>query len=135
MTANQGDGPHGTETILLAEDDKAVRAVTRKMLERLGYTVLEAANAAGALDQLPNSRIALLLTDVIMPGMNGRDLAERAAAIQPGMKVIFLSGYTDETILRHGVLHPNMHYIEKPFSPQALAAKVRSVLDQGHPPP
>ena len=125
---NPVDGRRGTETVLLAEDDQAVRAIARKMLEGLGYTVIEAANGQAALDQLPNDRISLLLTDVIMPGMNGRDLAERAAAIQPGIKVIFLSGYTDETITPHGVLHPSMAYLAKPFSAEALAEKVRSVL-------
>jgi two-component system, cell cycle sensor histidine kinase and response regulator CckA len=130
MKPDSESGLRGSETILLVEDDRAVRMVTRAMLEPLGYTVLEAANAQSALNQLPDDRVALMLTDVIMPGMNGRDLAERATAIQPGMKVIFLSGYTDETIKRHGVLHPAMNYLGKPFSPEALAGKVRSVLDQ-----
>ena len=120
----------GSETILLVDDDSAIRGITRTMLESIGYTVLEASNGQEALDLLPNDRIRILVTDVIMPGMNGRDLAERVSAIHPGIKVLFLSGYTDETVKRHAVLHPSMPYLEKPFSAEAIAEKVRSVLDQ-----
>jgi PAS domain S-box-containing protein len=122
----------GTEIILLAEDEAAVRAVARQSLERHGYTVLEAASGEAALDlaQRYAGRIHLLLTDVVMPGMSGRALALRFAALRPDMRTIYMSGYTDEAIARHGVLEPGVTYVQKPFSPGALARKVRDVLDE-----
>jgi PAS domain S-box-containing protein len=122
----------GTETVLLVEDEAAVRAVARQSLERHGYTVLEAASGEIALDlaQRYAGRIHLLLTDVVMPGISGRALALRFAALRPDMHTIYMSGYTDEAIARHGVLEPGITYVQKPFSPDALARKVRDVLDE-----
>jgi CheY-like chemotaxis protein len=124
----------GTETVLLAEDEAAVRAVARQALERHGYTVLEASSGEAALDLAKrySGRIHLLLTDVVMPGMSGRALALRLAGLRPGMRAIYMSGYTDEAITRHGVLEPGVTYVQKPFSPDALARKVREVLDEEH---
>jgi len=122
----------GTETVLLAEDEAAVRAVARQSLERHGYTVLEAPSGEAALDlaQRYSGRIDLLLTDVVMPGMGGRALALRLAALRPELRTIYMSGYTDEAITRHGVLDPGVAYVQKPFSPDALVRKVREVLDE-----
>jgi two-component system cell cycle sensor histidine kinase/response regulator CckA len=122
----------GTETVLLAEDEAAVRAVARQSLERHGYTVLEAPSGEAALDlaQRYSGRIHLLLTDVVMPGMGGRALALRLAALRPELRTIYMSGYTDEAITRHGVLDPGVAYVQKPFSPDALVRKVREVLDE-----
>jgi two-component system cell cycle sensor histidine kinase/response regulator CckA len=122
----------GTEIVLLAEDEAAVRAVARQSLERHGYIVLEAPSGEAALDlaQRYSGRIHLLLTDVVMPGMSGRALALRLAPLRPGMRTIYMSGYTDEAITRHGVLEPGVTYVQKPFSPDALVRKVREVLDE-----
>jgi CheY-like chemotaxis protein len=120
----------GTETILLAEDATAVRVAARQILERFGYSVLEAANGTDALGIAQNGvAIDLLLTDVVMPEMSGRELVDRFAKLRPNTKVLFMSGYTDDAIVRHGVLRPGTAYLQKPFSPETLARKVREVLD------
>jgi signal transduction histidine kinase/CheY-like chemotaxis protein len=122
--------PGGNETILLVEDAAAVRDAARQILARFGYKVVEAPNGAVALGAAQHSgRIDLLLTDVVMPEMSGRELAEVFARIRPEVPVLFMSGYTDDAIVRHGVLRPNIAYLQKPFSPDALARKVREVLD------
>jgi CheY-like chemotaxis protein len=121
----------GTEPILLVEDSPAVRATARQILERYGYRVLEAASSAAALRlaSQPQVAIELLLTDVVMPEMSGRRLAEEFARERPGVKVLYMSGYTDDAVVRHGVLQPGIAYLQKPFSPETLARKVRQVLD------
>ena len=121
----------GTETVLVAEDVAAVRAVTREMLRRYGYTVLEAADGAAALRLAAEhpAPIHLLLTDVVMPDVNGRDLADQLARARPNVKVLFMSGYTDDAVVRHGVLRQGIAYLQKPFTPRSLAGKVRAVLD------
>ena len=107
-----------------------MRGAARQILERYGYKVLEAANGTVALSTAENtSRIDLLLTDVVMPEMSGRELATRFAKLKPNAKVLFMSGYTDDAIIRHGVLRPGTAYLQKPFSPETLARKVRAVLD------
>jgi PAS domain S-box-containing protein len=123
----------GTETILLVEDEPEVRKLTREMLTRLGYRVLEAANAAEALDVWSASQdsIDLLLTDIIMPHMSGTELAGELSAGRPGLKILYISGYTDEMIARHGVMQNNAALLEKPFTREALGLKVRSILDAG----
>jgi two-component system cell cycle sensor histidine kinase/response regulator CckA len=121
----------GTETILLAEDSAAVRVAARQILERLGYTVLEAPSGRDALN-IASKRVApihLLLTDVVMPEMSGRELTEQFARLRPDAKVLYMSGYTDDAIVRHGILRPGIAYLQKPFSPDTLARKVREVLD------
>jgi two-component system, cell cycle sensor histidine kinase and response regulator CckA len=122
----------GTETVLLAEDEPAVRAVARQSLERHGYTVLEAPSGEAALDlaQRHSGQIHLLLTDVVMPGMSGRALALRLASVRREMRTIYMSGYTDEAITRHGVLESGVRYVQKPFSPDALVRRVREALDE-----
>ena len=123
----------GSETILLVEDEKMVRSLALTILKRQGYNVLEAENGDKALrivqEQNANS-IHLMLTDVVMPGMNGQELSERLKPQCPGMKVIFMSGYTDEAIVeKHGLSAPGIHYLQKPFPPDTLVKRVRSVLD------
>jgi CheY-like chemotaxis protein len=121
---------HGEGTILLAEDDDAVRAIAREALERAGYTVLAAPDGPSAL-ALADERldpIDLLLTDVIMPGMNGRELAEALAARRPGLRVLYASGYTDNVLLDQGVLAPGVWLLDKPFTPAVLTAKVAAIL-------
>ena len=123
--------PKGSETILLVEDAALVRTLARQVLETAGYKVLEAASAEAALTICePNgTRIDLLLTDVVMPGMSGNDMSKILLARQPDMPVLYMSGYTDEAIVQHGVLEAGINFLQKPFSPGALALKVREVLD------
>jgi hypothetical protein len=124
-------GRRGTETVLVVEDAAAVRAVTRQVLERHGYTILEAPNGAAALHVAATHHgpIHLLLTDVVMPALSGRPLAERLAQLRPETRVLYTSGYTDDSIVRHGVLEAGIAYLQKPFTPDRLAQKVRDVLD------
>jgi CheY-like chemotaxis protein len=124
--------PRGTETILVVEDEEAVRGVARLVLQRLGYTVLEAAGGdeALALMEQIEQPVHLLLTDVVMPGMGGREVADRLRSRCPGLKVLFMSGYTDDAVVRHGIEHHEVEFIQKPFSGPALANKVREVLEK-----
>jgi PAS domain S-box-containing protein len=121
----------GSETVLLVEDEEAVRRLVRDILELQGYRVLEADSGMRALEIAHDygPEIDLLLTDVVMPGMSGRDLAEALALLRPEIKVLFLSGYTDQVVLEHGVVDA-ADFLQKPFSPETLARKVRSVLDR-----
>lgn len=125
-----GPPPRGTETLLLVEDDVAVRALTHFALQQCGYTVLEASHGEEALRVATNHRgkIHLLVTDVVMPGMGGRVLAERLLSLHPEMRVLYVSGYTDDAVVRHGILHEEVNFLQKPFSPNALAHRVREVL-------
>lgn len=127
----EAETPAGNETILLVEDDVGVRKLTRQALHSQGYTVLEAEEGEKALQLAAEYRgpIHLLLTDVIMPGMSGKLLAEKLAQARAGLKVLFMSGYSDNAIAQHGVLDPGVFLLQKPFGPEALAHKVRSVLD------
>jgi PAS domain S-box-containing protein len=120
----------GNETILLLEDSPPVRTAVRVMLERLGYTVLEAADGRAALGYAALRRpIDLLLTDVVMPEQSGREIAEKAGAMRPGLRVLFMSGYLDDAVLRHGIERETVNFIQKPFTIEALAAKVRETID------
>ena len=127
----------GSETILVVEDEAPVRAVTRQLLERNGYTVLEAPDGPSALalvdGEAGGRHIDLLLTDVIMPGMSGRELAAQLNERRPNVRVLFMSGYTDDAVVRHGMLEPGLAYLEKPFRPTALLRKVRGVLRETDP--
>jgi CheY-like chemotaxis protein len=123
--------PRGTETVLLAEDEGAVRALTRHFLTGCGYTVLEAGDGAEAVRVAAGHAgpIHLLITDVVMPGLGGRVAAERVTERRPEARVLFVSGYTDDAVIRHGVLREGVSFLQKPFSLIALAFKVRDVLD------
>jgi PAS domain S-box-containing protein len=122
----------GSETVLLAEDEDAVRTLTRIILTGNGYKVLEARDGSEAIRiaREHRGRIHLLISDVVMPGLGGRELSERLVALHPEMKVLFLSGYTDDAVVRHGVLQEKVNFLQKPFSTVALAQKVREVLDE-----
>ena len=121
----------GSETILFVEDNDAVRRFTLRMLRKAGYQVIEARSAEEAipLAREHGSRIRLLLSDVMMPGMNGPELARRLVAEMPGLKVLFISGYPDEVLEQKGVLGKGVQLLMKPFTSDALAQKVREVLD------
>ena len=123
--------PTGTETILLVEDEEMVRALTRQILEMCGYTVLEAENGREALTLCEShvGRIDLLMTDVVMPEMGGRELAETILRSCPQMQVLFASGYTDDAVVRHGVIDASTNFIQKPYGTDELAQKVRGILD------
>jgi PAS domain S-box-containing protein len=126
--------PRGCETILLAEDDEAIRELARRILEGQGYTLLVAEDGAAALQLAADScdPIHLLVTDVVMPGISGRLLAEGLGKICPGLKTLYMSGYADEAIGQHQILVAGAAFLQKPFSPLALARKVRQVLDDSH---
>ena len=121
----------GTETILVVEDEESIRDITKRILVLAGYTVLTAASAGDAMliCEAHTREIHLLLTDVVMPQMGGRGLAERVTSLRPGIKVLYMSGYTDDAIAHHGTLSPGTHFIAKPFSAVDLTKKVREVLE------
>jgi two-component system, cell cycle sensor histidine kinase and response regulator CckA len=125
--------PGGSGTVLVVEDESSVRELAIRLLKRLGYSVLQAANAEEALELVRGytERIDLLMTDVVMPGMNGRELARRLTAIHPETRVLFASGYTENVIVHHGVVDRKLNFIGKPYSLQSLAVKVKEVL-AGH---
>lgn len=122
----------GHETVLLVEDEEMVRGMTRTLLQKSGYTVIEASDGHHALDVSDKHEgpIHLLVTDVVMPGMNGHDLQVKLAKVRPSMKVLFMSGYTDSALLRHGVLDDNRTILLKPFQPEVFLGTVREVLDK-----
>src|SRR6266850_2815708 len=125
--------PRGTETILLVEDDPALREMASMLLERLGYSVLEAANGLSAIaivEQRGDKSIDLLFTDVIMPELNGKQLSERILALHPETRVLFTSAYTENAIVHQGVLNKGVALLQKPFTPAAMAHKVREALDR-----
>ncbi|MBV9775384.1 MAG: response regulator, partial [Gemmatimonadetes bacterium] len=127
----------GTETILLLEDEPAVREVMRRILLRAGYTVLEARGVEEARRVAgdPSTRIDLLVSDVVMPGMKGPSVARELLGMRPGMKVIFISGYADEERMERGWLEPDTPFLQKPFTPATLLDAVRKLLDRGERPP
>ena len=123
----------GTETVLVVEDQIEARSVICETLRRRGYTVVEAANGPDAIlkGRLPGLTIEVMLTDVIMPGMSGRRVAEVIRATRPELKVVYMSGYTDSAIVTHGILEPGVTFVQKPFATETLLRKIREVLDAG----
>ncbi len=123
----------GSETILLVEDEPSLLDMTKMILERLGYTVIEAGTPETAIELARDhaGEIHLLVTDVIMPEMNGRDLSDKLLALYPNLKCLFMSGYTANVIAHHGVLDEGVNFLQKPFTKQQLAVKIRAVLDTG----
>ena len=124
----------GGEVVLLVEDEAAVREMTRRILDRNGYRVLAAASGLEAIDVVTgqNGHIDVLLTDVVMPKMLGKEVADRVTDLQPGVRVLFMSGYTQGLLSAQGVLEPGLNLIEKPFSEASLLAKLREVLAAGN---
>jgi CheY-like chemotaxis protein len=124
--------PRGTETILVVEDEPAVRGIVRQVLERQGYQVLEVTDDESALDVASKhpGPIHLLLSDVVMPRMSGRVIADRFTKIRRDARILFVSGYTDDAIVHRGVLESHVQFLQKPFTPDALVRKVRHTLDQ-----
>jgi CheY-like chemotaxis protein len=125
-----GTLPSGTETILLVEDEPALLGLTQILLKRMGYAVLPAKSAEEALELARTfaGTIHLLLTDVVMPGMNGRDLWQKLSQEKTDLKILFMSGYTSDIIARQGVIDSNIHFIQKPFTIDVLTAKVHEAL-------
>jgi CheY-like chemotaxis protein len=122
--------PRGSEVVLLAEDEKGVRELAREYLEMSGYTVLEAENGHTALElaAMHAGPIHLLMTDVVMPGISGRELANRVVGIRPGINVLYMSGYTDQAVVRNGILQTGAVLLQKPFTLATLATKLREIL-------
>jgi len=123
----------GSETVLVVEDEEALRRVAIRSLAAAGYTVLAAGNAREALSTSAQhgGEIHLLLTDVVMPRMSGRVLAQELAKTRPHLKVLYMSGYTDNTIVQHGILEAGIYFLAKPFTSADLRQKLRAVLDDG----
>jgi CheY-like chemotaxis protein len=123
--------PRGSETLLVAEDEEGVRKAARGILEKQGYTVLEAGTGADAVQVAGDhpGPVHLLVTDVVMPDLGGRDLADAVRARRPGVKVLYMSGYTDDAVIRHGVSQATDAFLQKPFTALGLARKVRDVLE------
>lgn len=117
----------GTETILLVEDEADLREIARVFLSRYGYRVLDASSTDAALSMARDfeGSIDLMLTDVIMPGMSGRQLADKVARLRPSMKIVYMTGYTDDMVVHHRILEPGIAVLQKPFTRQQLGAKVR----------
>jgi two-component system cell cycle sensor histidine kinase/response regulator CckA len=124
--------PRGTETLLVVEDEFAVRQLFTTVLRRLGYTVHEASSGTDAMRMFSEhaSSIPLIVTDVVMPGMSGGELAQRVRALRPDVRILFVSGYTDDKVVRRGVLHGEEDFLQKPFTPMELAQRVRAALDR-----
>ena len=123
----------GSETVLIVEDDDGLRKLAQEVLQSYGYRILAAENGEEALmvGKEHEGPIHLLLTDVVMPKMGGKEAADRLQPLYPQMKVIYMSGYTDNAIIHHGVLAPGLNFLQKPFSSEGLARKVRKALDAG----
>jgi CheY-like chemotaxis protein len=132
LPKTETDSASGSETILVVEDEEGVRSLVHLALVSSGYTVLETKDGESALATCANHAgpIHLLVTDVVMPQMSGPKVAEKVAALRPGIKVLYMSGYTDDAVVHHGVLSHDMPFIQKPFSPLALRKKIREVLGE-----
>lgn len=133
--AATGDALRGTETVLLVEDQDIVRELACRVLQSHGYHVLQAEDGHAALRVIDahDGPIDLLATDVVMPSMSGGELAQVMQARLPALRVLYMSGYTDDAVLRHRIQHGDLHFLPKPYTPQVLLRKVREIIDQGAP--
>jgi len=133
LGSDREESPRGSETILLVEDESSLRKLVSQLLRTWGYTVLEASHGEEAINmaRIHPGPIDLLLTDVVMPAMSGRELAKRLVPLRDGIKILYMSGYTDDTILQHGVLDPGTALLQKPFSQETLSRKVHEALHPG----
>jgi len=122
--------PRGSETVLLVEDEKGVRELAREYLQMIGYNVIEAENGYAALElaSMHAGKIHLLMTDVVMPGISGRELSERVKTVRPDIQVLYMSGYADQAVVHHGILKSDAVLLQKPFTLSALALKLREIL-------
>jgi CheY-like chemotaxis protein len=121
----------GTETVLVVDDAEGLRELAKRLLQGQGFTVLVAANATEALEQFERTpSIDVLLTDVVMPGASGPELTRQLVEQRPDLKVIYMSGYTEDAIVHHGVLNPGIAFVHKPFTADTLGRKIREVLDR-----
>jgi CheY-like chemotaxis protein len=129
--ATTDDESRGRETVLLVEDEEHLRGLALRILQARGYTVLSAVDGADALRQVTEygGPIHLVLSDVVMPRMSGRSMSEQLAALRPNAKILFMSGYTDDEVMRRGILDRRTAFLEKPFTPDQLVTRVRQVLD------
>ncbi len=127
-----GAVPRGSETLLVVEDNDMVRRVAVRVLADSGYRVLEAADGAEALRVYAahQGQIALVLTDVVLPGMSGKQLADQLRQAQPDLKILYTSGYSENTIAHHGVVDPGLQFLPKPYLPTTLIEKIREMLDK-----
>jgi len=133
LSRNSADLPKGKETILLVEDDPSLREMATSLLQRLGYTVLAASNGVEAMTlihQPDRKHVDLLFTDVVMPQMTGNELAERVRNIHPHTKILFTSAYTESAVSLQGNLKQGIALLQKPFTPSALAERIRKILDE-----
>jgi len=123
--------PRGTETVLVVEDEDAVRRIVKTALESAGYRVIEARSGPEALEaaRMHSGEIHLVVTDVVMPKMSGRELVERIVKDHPGVRILYMSGYMDDAVMRHGIVESGVAFLQKPFTRLVLARKVREVLD------
>jgi two-component system, cell cycle sensor histidine kinase and response regulator CckA len=128
--------PPATETVLIVENESAIRNLVQLALERHGYRILTAGSGADAIQASKNHSgpIHLLITDVVIPDMNGPEIAKQLAITRPGLCTLFMSGYMDDALSQHGLESGHIDFIQKPFSPRVLAQKVREILDRPHPP-
>ena len=136
VDSKQSHDPGGNETILIVEDEMSVRNLIQKTLQKLGYHLMTAADGEEAMKIIRDhpETIHLLLTDVVMPNMSGKELSEKIGMFHSETTICFMSGYTDDAVLRHGILNESVHFIQKPFTPHSLAKKIRKILDlpDGH---
>ena len=130
-TPRSSTAARGSETILFVEDEREVRSLVEKLLRLQGYKVLSAADPSAAIAHARgySGRLDLLITDVMLPGLSGRDLARQIQNLKPGIPVLYISGYSDDAIVRHGIVDPGTHFLQKPFTPSQLGKKIREILD------